>query len=117
MKFFLFLQADSCGGAIEFNGLNLFLSVEGIDNLGWRHRSRAGVAQTRVGEELSPIVKDSKRVPRPRNNLLDTGHGITTAFGAWGAGKMEYVNRDAHTQGIPRNCLRSCRSLRLNGLP
>jgi hypothetical protein len=31
---FCFLQADSCGEAIEFNGLKLVTTVEGINNLG-----------------------------------------------------------------------------------
>jgi hypothetical protein len=33
-KIFRFLQADSCRGAVEFNGLSLFASAEGISNSG-----------------------------------------------------------------------------------
>src|SRR5215470_13781981 len=40
-ELFRFPQADSCGQAIEFNGLKLVTSVEGINNLGGETLVRA----------------------------------------------------------------------------
>jgi hypothetical protein len=71
---FCFLQADSCGEAIEFNGLKLVTSVEGINDLGGetlvRAKFDAGISHQEIelyfypAQPLGPLSKsvDSARV-------------------------------------------------------
>jgi len=48
-------------------------------------------------------VKKLKTHAVPRNNLLDTARGITTAFDAWGTSKMEYVTATRTPKEYPGN--------------
>jgi hypothetical protein len=97
------------------------------DNDGKRGRRRelrrpdifvgSSMAVTEPVETLFTFVKKLNTHAVSRNNLLDTGRGITTAFGAWGTSKMEYVTATRTPKEYSRKHLRPCRSLRLNGLP
>jgi hypothetical protein len=91
-----------------------------------RRNSRADEGPAFLRGPACPTLSRYRRCSRreklkthtlPRNNLLDTGRGITTAFDAWGTGKMEYVTAAGTPKEYSRKHLRPCRSLRLNWLP
>jgi hypothetical protein len=66
------------------------------------------MADTEPVETLFTFVKKLKTHAVSRNNLLDTGRGITTAFNAWGTSKMEYVTAARTPRECSRKHLKSC---------